>query len=369
MISALRLYNFKCFEDQRIDLKALTLLSGLNGTGKSTVLQALLLLRQSYQQRLLPGVGLALNGDLARIGTASDALFMEARENYIGFDIALDDGKEGRWRFNYNLEADVLALDPPPPDLHIYDTMSLFGANFHYLQAERIGPRSSYETSDYVVRQQKQLGPGGEYTAHFLSLFGDGPIPDDTALNHPRAASLTLRDQVEAWLGEVSLGARIHPIARPEMDLVGLQYSFNMGTQFSNRYRATNVGFGITYILPVIVAALASPVGTLLLIENPEAHLHPKGQVCRGDLLARAAHAGVQVVVETHSDHVLNGIRLAVRDGRLQPDHVQMHFFRRPERGGQANEVVSPRVDRNGRISSWPNDFFDQWDKSLEALL
>jgi len=142
-----------------------------------------------------------------------------------------------------------------------------------------------------------------------------------------------------------------------------------MGTQFSNRYRATNVGFGITYILPVIVAALASPVGTLLLIENPEAHLHPKGQVCRGDLLARAAHAGVQVVVETHSDHVLNGIRLAVRDGRLQPDHVQMHFFRRPERGGQANEVVSPRVDRNGRISSWPNDFFDQWDKSLEALL
>jgi len=86
-------------------------------------------------------------------------------------------------------------------------------------------------------------------------------------------------------------------------------------------------------------------------------------------LLARAAHAGVQVVVETHSDHVLNGIRLAVRDGRLQPDHVQMHFFRRPERGGQANEVVSPRVDRNGRISSWPNDFFDQWDKSLEALL
>jgi len=187
MISALRLYNFKCFEDQRIDLKALTLLSGLNGTGKSTVLQALLLLRQSYQQRLLPGVGLALNGDLARIGTASDALFMEARENYIGFDIALDDGKEGRWRFNYNLEADVLALDPPPPDLHIYDTMSLFGANFHYLQAERIGPRSSYETSDYVVRQQKQLGPGGEYTAHFLSLFGDGPIPDDTALNHPRS--------------------------------------------------------------------------------------------------------------------------------------------------------------------------------------
>ncbi len=222
--------------------------------------------------------------------------------------------------------------------------------------------------SDYLVRQQKQLGPSGEYTAYFLSLFGDDLIPN-TTLSHPSAASLALRDQVEAWLREISPGARIHPTARLDMDLVGLHYSFNMGTQISNMYRATNVGFGITYILPVIVAMLASPAGTLLLIENPEAHLHPKGQACMGDLLARAANAGVQVVVETHSDHVLNGIRLAVRHGRLGPDHARLHFFRRPEGGGQANEVVSPRIDYNGRIAPWPNDFFDQWDKSLEALL
>jgi predicted ATPase len=179
--------------------------------------------------------------------------------------------------------------------------------------------------SDYLVRQQKQLGPSGEYTAYFLSLFGDDLIPN-TTLSHPSAASLALRDQVEAWLREISPGARIHPTARLDMDLVGLHYSFNMGTQISNMYRATNVGFGITYILPVIVAMLASPAGTLLLIENPEAHLHPKGQACMGDLLARAANAGVQVVVETHSDHVLNGIRLAVRHGRLGPDHARLHF-------------------------------------------
>lgn len=128
MIRALQLHNFKCFEDQLIDLQALTLLSGLNGTGKSTVLQSLLLLRQSFQQGRLPDVGLSLNGDLARIGTASDALFMDAKDDHIGFDLVLGDGWQARWRFNYNRAADVLALDSPYPDPHVYDT-SLFGAH------------------------------------------------------------------------------------------------------------------------------------------------------------------------------------------------------------------------------------------------
>jgi predicted ATPase len=115
---------------------------------------------------------------------------------------------------------------------------------------------------------------------------------------------------------------------------------------------------------------LASPPGTLILIENPEAHLHPKGQAKMGELLALAASCGVQVVIETHSDHVLNGIRLAVHGGKLDPKDVQLHYFQRQEKQGQAfTEVVSPRIDRNGRIDKWPDGFFDEWDKSLDALL
>ena len=80
MIRTLRLQNFKCFEDQTLSFGRLTLLAGLNGTGKSSVLQALLLLRQSYQQGLLLQTGLSLNGDWVRLGTASDALFEGAQE-------------------------------------------------------------------------------------------------------------------------------------------------------------------------------------------------------------------------------------------------------------------------------------------------
>jgi len=75
MIRSLQLRNFKCFKSQSIDFAPLTLLSGLNGMGKSSVLQALLLLRQSYERKLLPDTGLALNGDLVQIGTTTDAFF------------------------------------------------------------------------------------------------------------------------------------------------------------------------------------------------------------------------------------------------------------------------------------------------------
>ena len=364
MIQSLRLQNFKPFEEQSLQFRPLTLLSGLNSTGKSSVLQALLLLRQSYQQGLLKNTGLALNGDLVCIGTAQDALFEGAKEDSIGFDIIWKNDNTGSWRFSYKRETDVLALASTPATREVYKS-SLFTDNFHYLQAERIGSRTYLEISDFQVRQHRQLGTRGEYTAHFLAIYRDEHIRNST-LSHPQANSLNLREQVEAWMGEVSPGTRLTINSNPALDLVSLQYSYGL----SNNYRATNVGFGISYTLPIVVAVLASPPGTLLLIENPEAHLHPKGQSQMGQLLALAASCGVQVVIETHSDHVLNGIRLAVHGGKLDPKDVQLHFFQRLEKQGQAvSEVVSPRIDRNGRIDKWPDGFFDEWDKNLEALL
>ena len=79
----------------------------------------------------------------------------------------------------------------------------------------------------------------------------------------------------------------------------------------ADRMRPTNMGFGVSYALPVITAGLLAPAGSLLVVENPEAHLHPAGQSRVGRFLAHLAASGVQVVAETHSDHVLNGVRLA----------------------------------------------------------
>ena len=364
MIHSMCLKNFKPFENQFFELKPLTLLSGLNSTGKSSLLQSLLLLRQSYQQGLLPNTGLALNGELVRIGTAQDALCERAKEDFIEFDIVWDNNLEGIWRFNYDREVDVLNLASLPVDPEVYKS-SLFSNKFHYLQAERMGPRPFFEMSDFQVRQLGQLGTRGEYTAHFLSINERQAISNSN-LHHPEAKSSDLIDQVEAWMGEVSPGTRLKIDPKPDVDLMSFQYSYGD----SNPYRATNVGFGITYTLPIIVAVLASEPGTLIILENPEAHLHPKGQAKMGELLALAASCGIQVVIETHSDHVLNGIRLAVHGGKLEPKDVQLHYFQRQDKLGQAvTEVVSPRIDCNGRIDQWPDGFFDEWDKSLETLL
>jgi predicted ATPase len=179
-----------------------------------------------------------------------------------------------------------------------------------------------------------------------------------------------LLDQVASWIQQLSPGARLNAQRVKGTDEVQLFYEF-VGlarTSKSNSYRPTNVGFGLTYSLPILVACLAAPTGSLLLIENPEAHLHPQGQVALGELLSFVAADGVQLVVETHSDHILNGIRLAVKGIKLPANDVALHFFTRSLKSGES-EIQSPTVLPDGRLSNWPNGFFDQWDRSLDALL
>jgi predicted ATPase len=127
------------------------------------------------------------------------------------------------------------------------------------------------------------------------------------------------------------------------------------------------MGFGVTYALPVVTAALLAPSDSLLLVENPEAHLHPSGQSAVGAFLARVASDGVQVILETHSDHVINGIRRAISaDYVLPASDVAIHFFRADE--GDNPSVVKIDVQPRGDLSEWPEGFFDQMDADLAAL-
>ncbi|MFN6561249.1 MAG: AAA family ATPase [Nostoc sp. ChiSLP01] len=356
MINSLRLVNFKAFENQLLEFKSLTLISGYNSTGKSSVLQALSLLRQSYQQGLLQSTGLLLNGNLVNIGRASDALYENAKENYVGFELILKNEIKGTWHFNYKSserEADVLDIGFQSVDADVYES-SIFSKKFHHLQSERAKTVSGI--LNYQRRQLRQIGVLGEYTAHFLYTYGSQPIPI-AQLSHPQAKSINLIDQVEAWIGEISSGLRIQVNAHLDIDWVNLKFS-------------DHIGYGITYILPIIVSILASSPGALILIEHPETGLHSQAQTKLGKLLALAANCGVQVVIETHSDHILNGIRLAVHSRKIEPEDVQLHYFQRQEQQGQPFiKVVSPHIDKNGRIDRWPDGFFDEWDNSLTVLL
>ena len=87
-----------------------------------------------------------------------------------------------------------------------------------------------------------------------------------------------------------------------------------------------------------------------------------------GQLMARSAAIGTRIVVESHSDHFLNGIRLAVKSGEIPARDVGLNFFRRPS-GASQTERINPGVTPEGRLTDWPDGFFDQWDKSLDQLL
>ncbi len=381
MIERLRLENFKAFRQLDLPLAPLTLLSGVNAAGKSTTMQALALLRQSYDAGVLDHKGgLLLNGELVELGVGQDVL----HENYVdgghGDRIPVTiattvDGVERRWRVEYRAaedrEADLLKMPRllRPSDLSEPERSGLFGAGFQYLRADRIVPAVTYPKSFEMAVRRNFLGVRGEHTVNFLRAHQEDRVEAEV-LRHSAATSAILLDQTSAWLREICPGVDLRAEDLQGTDLVRLSYGFGgtAGIKSSNiRYRPTNVGFGLTYALPIIVACLATGPGRLVLLENPEAHLHPRGQTMVARLACRAVAAGAQLMIESHSDHVLNGLRLAVKDRVLTPDQVALHYFDRTDDG--EIEVSSPEIDPDGMLSQWPKGFFDEWDRALDRLL
>lgn len=370
MLNFIGLQNFKSFDHVELELGALTLLSGLNGSGKSTILQALGLLRQSFDARFLLDGALALNGELVELGTGRDVLYQRFDTPEISVELGQhihNAEKFYLWRAQAVSELDVLLCNTKP-DKGELPLLDLFSHGFQFLRADRITPAVTFPKSQDAVRQQLFLGARGEFTAHFLLEFGE-QISTAEILHHvdePKAVSLI--SQVNAWMQEFSPGVRVEPASVPMTDLVRLVFSYRgESAAYGEVMRPTNVGFGLTHALPVVTACLAAKPNTLLLVENPEAQLHPRGQSTMGRLLALTAANGVQVIVETHSDHVLNGIRLAVKEGVLAPERTRLHFFSRER--GQSSGYETPILGPDGRLSYWPVGFFDQWERSLDRLL
>lgn len=370
MIDQLTLQNFKAFEEIEIALGSITLLSGLNGSGKSSVIQSLGLLRQSFDANFLLAGDILLNGELVEIGTGKDVLYHDFKTAEIS--IELSSGGQShptlmRWNAKVESDADVLSSESIFQDAQL-GGISLFAQGFQFLRADRITPSVTLPKSQHAVRQQRFLGPRGEYTAHFLLEFGE-EITVPKLVRAPHAPdAVSLGAQVNAWMQEFSPGVRVEAAKVPMTDLVRLVYSYKgEGVSYGEPLRPTNVGFGLTHALPIIVACLAAREGTLLVVENPEAQLHPRGQAGLGRLLALCAAGGVQVIVESHSDHVLNGIRLAIKDRLLDPEKAKLHFFSR--KPGLSSESESPTISVDGRLSYWPPGFFDQWEQSLDKLL
>lgn len=343
----LEIKNFKCFQQNTVLLNDLTLLVGANGMGKSSVIQALLLLQASPQYT--EDGKLPLNGiyDMA-LGTSSSVLNQNALSDEI--EVALVRENSARKL--------TLAVNPAEEQLWLdivglEETEDSTSDKLYYLDAERIGPRISQKI---VNLSYSHVGVHGEYTAQVISAnAGRNKVREERMF--PGSVSPLLPDQVNQWIHFVLPDTHV----TASTDLNALQAQIRVSNKLSGNMfpvLAPNIGFGISYVLPIIVEGLNAEVGSTMIVENPEAHLHPAAQTAIGEFLAMISHSGIRVVMETHSEHVVNGVQLYVAEHPEFSPQVIINNFSTDESGHVHVEDI--QVSEVGEITRWPKGFMDQ---------
>lgn len=388
MITRMNLKNFKCFENLSLPLSHLTLFTGFNAGGKSSVYHGLLMLSQSLLTKRKTS-SLVLNGKLVRLGTPGEVLYSKAEtkeivisleghhqsiETKIGFEetdfenslkiLAVNFTKENGTVKRF-IPDDKKSFSVFQSDLDDNTDFTDLLSSLVYLSAVRGGPLDVYPSPEGPHSVYADVGIEGEFAPWWFYRQLDEEI--NKTRRHTSEKALTLRRQFNAWAGELFPGAQGNVLPVEKTNLMRLELRIS---EVDDWLRPANIGYGLSYAFPVLVAGLLAKKEQTLIIDSPEAHLHPLGQSKMGYFLAKMAGAGVQIIVETHSDHVLNGVRLAVMEKAVKPRDVSLHFFipRHYAKKQGTAQVISPQVNQEGSLSEWPEGFFDQTDKDLERL-
>lgn len=417
MIKNISIDNFKLYKSGiDIPLSNLNLLTGTNGKGKSTVLQVFLLLSQSAQTNRATNK-IYLNGDNVKLGSFDDIknrdtsfseqihigfgfdtfridyflhhtnpdaseLFIESMQvNQQDFEFSLY--RHGEWYSTVSAtEGNTEQLKYPLFDLFLADSsieqhfghtvlasikagINLIG--IHYVSADRIGPKNYYENKS--LSHFVSVGALGENTVNLLHHKGNEQVNETLLKGYCKMfseniedLSRTIEDNTNYWVNKIFQGAKVQVEAIKGEDLLKLRINADGKSAY---FKPTNVGYGFSYSLPIIVAGLVSKPGEILIIENPEAHLHPFAQSVLAKFLSLVAASGVQVIVESHSEHILNGLRVAIKDDFVNYTDVNVLYF--DSKADMVFEKIA--VDKEGGVDHWPPNFFDQATNDLNYLL
>ena len=408
-ITEIAVQGFKSlYDEQRIAVRPLTILAGANSSGKSSIMQPLLMMKQTLDATYDPGP-LKLDGPNVYFTSAEQFLSGlgggNASGNFAvtlvlasGEKVAITIGKQpdkgielvemavsapgGKWDFVFRPGMSHKEITSIPSEVLLdfyeeYDPVysterercfitimancrkgELSGATLSFIPFHYPFESAARETI-HVPRLRGEaertykataVGPTfpGTFENYIASVIRHWQVTKDDNLRELGKALglLGLTWKVEAkQLDDVHIELRVGRLPERKRgrarDLVSL----------------ADVGFGVSQVLPVIVALLIADRGQLVYVEQPELHLHPKAQVALAKLLADAAQRGVRVVVETHSSLLLLGVQTLVAEGTLPPDHVALHWFERGDDG--ATRVKSRELDEFGAYGDWPQDFAD----------
>jgi predicted ATPase len=229
-----------------------------------------------------------------------------------------------------------------------------------YISASRLGPQNILELNPEY--KNAEIGIRGEYIIDYIDKNRDVAI-DDRLIRLDDKDRNRLWENIDAWLQYISPSVSLaYEIKRDQ----------NASYPSYNKILPTETGFGLSYTLPVITAALMPVSGgeSLLLLENPEGHLHPRGQAAMGELLSLAASSGRQIICETHSDHIINSVRVAVREKKISGRQVAILFFESVPSDAEPHSKITPIImDDNGSLDNYPDNFLDEWSIQLAKLV
>lgn len=363
MIQSIELKNFKCYTHQEFILDNLTVFCGNNSVGKSTAIQALAILFQSSFRNEV-----SINHTLVDLGAMQDIFSAYAIDEVLSVAITYENIKY-IWGVNSGdagaLKNNLTRMDDTSRETDDLVKYYFTKKGFQFLHAERCGPRNYFENNhDHSI--QLWLGSKGEYIFQVLTELDNNGAKLDN--NDKRILKTeegpSIRRNINNWMSEISPGFNFQSYS---ISSAGISHA-EFQAYGSSHTKPINMGFGLSYSISIVVALLVTKPGGVVIIENPEAHLHPRGQSYLGRLIAKAALAGVQVIIETHSDHVLNGIRVIARlDQDFQVGKFKVFYI-----SGAFNEASSAEeiiIGKKGELSSWPKGFFDQQAYDVKTLL
>lgn len=343
MINSVKVEELKSIDVIEAKCKNLNIITGINSSGKSTMLQAILLFAQINEN--ITSTKNGLNGSLVSLGefrenknmnTSSDKIIITVKTNISQDDIFELSFSDEDYNFDLSKNKSVLST-------------------IKYLSCNRIGARDVY-AKNYA---DDGIGINGESAIHYLEINKSTPISDELIKD---TNSLTLSTQVNYWLNYI-MNASILTEDIPGTDIV--KASYRVGE--SKDLRPKNVGSGISYVISILILCLASKIDSILIIENPEMHLHPKAQSRLCEFLYFISNSGRQLFIETHSDHIFNGIRAGIATDQMKRDNIVVNFFFLNEKKCTQNEVVE--FGAKGQIKNYQKDLFDQFDNDLDKIL
>lgn len=399
--------GFKSLADrQTVEIRPLTVLAGANSSGKSSIMQPLLLMKQTLEAQYDPGVFL-MDGPNVRFTSADQVLSkIPGREcvdefsvgfDYDEFEFDINDRLEIKYKkskFGFKIQEIafgrgkqfIINQDMKPEDIvRLFSGDSLNEnmenpAKYEWPSGAKVIQERCFLFLEDVNDPFSLVYPGGlihgllQDIIHLPGLRGNpersysraafgehfpGLFPNYVAsiLHYWKTNNKDKLKQLGEYLQKLGLTWKVEPkeLNAAQFEIQVGRLSKNSGDSSKDLVNITDVGVGVSQCLPVIVALMVAKEGQIVYIEQPEIHLHPRAQVALAEVIADAAKRGVLAVIETHSQSLLLGIQTLVAKGLLDRELVKFHWFHRKDDG--STEISSVDLDKNGAYGDWPEDF------------